>query len=388
MRGKLTSNTLYGYLSGYRSELMGVAILLVIWFHAVFSFEHLSMPLLRGGVSFLQSISYGGVDLFIFVSGFGIWHSLKKNQVSSFFLNRLKKILPVWWTYLVILVVLRLLVFHSPMKKVEILGFAFFTEYWQGMSGQGNWYVYAIMLFYLISPVLFTLMDRSRNLNRTTLLILAAALLISFSFFYDYRLMAFARLPLFIVGMYIAAAQGRGAMQAGDSAQRRQNGQAGDSAQRQQEGQISRGSSVRLQEWMTAGMTGFRWILCLAVSLVCIAVLYFLRKYCEEAMWSYGLWWYPFIVLAPLVSILICRLFYMMDRNSRHIGMVFRHIGEASLEILLASDFLYTYYYKMHIFVISENITSLVLMTASVVVGLMFHFLIEQAKKGCARLIR
>ncbi|MDY3984139.1 hypothetical protein [Dysosmobacter sp.] len=91
-------NTVYQNLSRYRSELMGLAILWVMLFHA-YEF-HFYVPLLDA----LKGIGFAGVDVFILLSAMGLYVSLSKaskrerererERTSRFFLRRLARVLP------------------------------------------------------------------------------------------------------------------------------------------------------------------------------------------------------------------------------------------------------------------------------------------------------
>jgi len=59
-----------GEISKYRTELMGVAMLLVIAFHI-----HTPRTSIWHGVAEQGNI---GVDIFFFLSGVGMWYSLTK----------------------------------------------------------------------------------------------------------------------------------------------------------------------------------------------------------------------------------------------------------------------------------------------------------------------
>ena len=65
-------NTVYQNLSRYRSELMGLAMLWVMLFHA-YEF-HFYVPLLDA----LKGIGFAGVDVFILLSAMGLYVSLYK----------------------------------------------------------------------------------------------------------------------------------------------------------------------------------------------------------------------------------------------------------------------------------------------------------------------
>ena len=173
----------YYYLSQYRSELMGLAILWVVWFHSSVQLNFFHIGIINSSFSLIKGVGYGGVDIFLLVSGMGIYNSLEKNDVSQYIKNRIRRITPVWWSYLIICIVLGYFFFEIHFSKLEILGFATFTGFWLDMPNQGNWYVYAIILFYLVSPVFYSLIKNSKNKLLMTIFLIAVALVISVSFF-------------------------------------------------------------------------------------------------------------------------------------------------------------------------------------------------------------
>ena len=167
----------YYYLSKYRSVLMGLAIIWVVWFHSSVKIDFL--PIGNSAFKFLKQIGYGGVDVFLLISGMGIYHSLEKNSISQYIKNRVKKIIPVWWGYLLIYLVIAQFILHVSMTLSEIIGFTTFTGFWLDMKNQGNWYLYAIMLFYLISPVIHSLLKNSNKKLAMCIVLVIISLMIS-----------------------------------------------------------------------------------------------------------------------------------------------------------------------------------------------------------------
>lgn len=69
----------------YKRELMGCAILWVMFYHSEFA-SHSSL------FNMVKSMGYGGVDIFLFLSGMGIFFSLKNNSLGKYIYNRIRRI--------------------------------------------------------------------------------------------------------------------------------------------------------------------------------------------------------------------------------------------------------------------------------------------------------
>ena len=75
---------------------MGFAMLWIMIFHA-----NLNVPFLK----VLWEGGYGGVDIFMLLSAYGLYHSMKKHPVGlgAFYKKRLLRILPSYYAVLLIL---------------------------------------------------------------------------------------------------------------------------------------------------------------------------------------------------------------------------------------------------------------------------------------------
>lgn len=82
------------YTFVYLQYLRGIAALMVVYFHSVIQLKNLgiNMPL-------LPLAGEAGVDIFFVLSGFLMWITTSKKAVSplSFILNRLMRIVPLYW---------------------------------------------------------------------------------------------------------------------------------------------------------------------------------------------------------------------------------------------------------------------------------------------------
>ena len=336
----------YYYLSQYRSELMGLAILWVVWYHSSVQLNFFHISIINSAFSLIKGVGYGGVDIFLLVSGMGIYNSLEKNDVSQYIKNRIRRITPVWWSYLIICVLLGYFFFEIHFSKLEILGFATFTGFWLDMSHQGNWYVYAIILFYLVSPVFYSLIKNSKNKLLMTIFLIAVALLISVSFVGNFKLIVFSRIPVYLIGIFVS-------------------------------------SSLK-----NVPIKRYQWGIILLSFFAGLFVLFFFYKYLFDYLWPYGLFWYPFIIVAPTLSLLVSKTLDIFHRVLHPILYLLSLLGKSSLEILLVSDYLFANFSKIGITVISEIITSVFVVLISIVIGVFYHFCIDYTLKRVDMIIK
>lgn len=176
-------------VSTYRSELMGFAILWVIIFHS-----YLNIPILNQ----LTRIGYGGVDIFLFLSGLGLVFSFnKEKKILTFYRKRFVRILPTY-AFIVLITMLSIGNYSSYTYFVNITTIGF----WIGKSSF-EWYIPSLFVLYFLFPLFF------RILYKNELLFLLAIIGITSMFItlriiynLDIRLMLFiTRIPIFTIGM-------------------------------------------------------------------------------------------------------------------------------------------------------------------------------------------
>lgn len=139
-------------LSRFRRELMGVAMLSVMFFHIVGS-HHESLAL---SVAQCGDV---GVDMFLFLSGMGLWYAWSKHpSLSYFYKRRFARIYPAWLIVTGIIYIPRL--FNGDMSIGMLIGeWAIGLGFWQ--SGDLSfWFIPAIMVLYLCAPFYMRLISR------------------------------------------------------------------------------------------------------------------------------------------------------------------------------------------------------------------------------------
>lgn len=144
----------YELLSRCRGELMGLAMLWVLLYH---SFAW------RPKWSWLYAVKgagFCGVDIFLLLSGMGLALSLGKRQqhYGDYLKRRLARVLPTYWLVVGVYGLALRLAGRTSLKTVAWTMSTLF--YWFGKPHCFNWYVPALLGFYLLTPPLAALLRR------------------------------------------------------------------------------------------------------------------------------------------------------------------------------------------------------------------------------------
>ena len=127
-------------ISKYKTELMGFAILWVILFHSNITSSFIEP---------FTSLGYGGVDIFFFLSGYGLFFSSVKNDsLLSFYKKRFIRVFP---TYMVVvfftMLGLGIFTIKTYFINISTLGYWLNESYFE-------WYIPSLFAFYLWFPLL------------------------------------------------------------------------------------------------------------------------------------------------------------------------------------------------------------------------------------------
>lgn len=163
--------------------IMGIAMLMVMMFHQQF----------LKALSLTFHFGYWGVDVFLFLSGFGIAHSLNQSSISAFscaryYGRRVCRIMP------------------SCLLAGWVIFFLSDCNNYLCLMGMNLWYIRAIVFMYILSPCIFALIKRWGGITifccGTAVCIGVAACLISLSINNGwYGVWGLQRTPVFILGM-------------------------------------------------------------------------------------------------------------------------------------------------------------------------------------------
>lgn len=188
-------------ISAYRTQLMALATLAVLFTHLPVTFETFALARLK-------LLGIFGVDVFFFVSGFGLYYSFLKDPMTlRFYGKRLRRILPPF---------LALLVLHlcwsgtwswtTFLHHASTLGFWIPTWKW----GFFGWYVSAILVCYLLFPSIFFAMKRRPVLATIAVTLIGLALCGGYAYYYfvlnpgkyNALILFFGRIPVFVLGAF------------------------------------------------------------------------------------------------------------------------------------------------------------------------------------------
>ena len=313
-------------ISAYRSELMGCAIVWIMMLH--FTFTQVK-PL-----GFVAQYGFAGVEIFMLVSGFGLFFSLDKDsRLLTFYRRRLLRIFP---TYYLLGIAASIILFHDGilayLYRYSTIGFWASDFYWE-------WYVPSIVALYLLAPFLKKLIDKEQLLLIASLAV--AILGISYivvakeivsakepHFFLLYRI------PTFILGMVCAY-------------------------------------------WMKRN-TGTRYFIAILLAgIPCFALLF---PYHHEI---YNYKYFSLVFLLPLF--VIC--FTMLAKYARFLRPILAAIGKASLEIYLTQA-IFFHAIVTGLLVIEpawHDAVTVLLIIVSSLLGILVHWLID--KSGILRLL-
>ncbi len=131
---------LFDIITKDRKYIMGIAMLMIMLFHENFLEAGFFQEMRRWG--------HLGVDIFLFLSGYGIAHSLTKNSIKVFYWHRIKRLLPscLFWGTVSFFIATCIDGGHAPLRYYVLSPLSL-----------DKWFIYTICLFYLLSPVLYKL---------------------------------------------------------------------------------------------------------------------------------------------------------------------------------------------------------------------------------------
>lgn len=121
---------------------MGISMVSIMLYHQNW---------ITNGIFFewVRMLGYIGVEVFLFISGFGIAHSLAKNSLGQYYKNRVIRLIPACILFDLCKIALSYIPTMPPMQD-------FFLD----LFSLSHWYIYAIVVYYLLAPAIYKIIDK------------------------------------------------------------------------------------------------------------------------------------------------------------------------------------------------------------------------------------
>lgn len=189
--GEKTSVCFWKNLSDNRTAIMGMSMISIILFHQHF------ISVFPCGI--FHRCGYWGVDVFLLLSGMGVFSSYQAHSLSTFYQRRFMRIIPSCLACGMIKCMMRIII-EGP----ESLSHIGISE----LFCMDLWFVRAIIFYYAISPVIIVAIKKNASI---TIMLIAVIYLINGLFFRTHDALSFTwiveRVFVFSLGILLASKQ-------------------------------------------------------------------------------------------------------------------------------------------------------------------------------------
>lgn len=186
------------YAAG-RTTVMGIAAMLITWFHC----SVLVDP--DGLLGRMKGVSDIGVDLFLFASGVGLYFAVRKYDSYRAYLGaRLRKVLIPYLLVIFLWSGYKYLCWgDDPVQLVKNI---LFVDFW--LEGNlSSWYIAVILVLYLVTPA-YVKAEQRYSWFRTAVFaaVVSAAVLVHWIPQLSHLGIAVSRLPVYLIGLWMGSA--------------------------------------------------------------------------------------------------------------------------------------------------------------------------------------
>lgn len=274
---------------------MGAAMMWIMWFHSPFFGK-------TEAFHFIHNIGFFGVDMFLLVSGLGLYYSMRKSKsIGEFYKKRVVRILPA---YLIVTICWYAFVKTEVSfgdKVLSILGINYFRGTVNGRPEYFDWFLPTLFVLYLLTPLYDKLFQKASSKWKFTLLSMTISPLLCILFYHTGQQVLYGstvRIAVFLVGYWIG---------------------------------------WFLYEKKTEDKAS--WMVHLPLLFCGVTLAYCVQKFLKNPTIFWGLNCYPALLVAPALCVLLGGLFYLADKYLKVVGKVllfpFFVCGKYSLEIYL-----------------------------------------------------
>ena len=324
----------------YRSAWLGFAMLWIVWCHwGVYPGFY--------PIAFLKNMGYGGVDICLLASGMGCYFSLRKDpSLLGFYKRRVHRLFPTWICFVVVWILWRY--FSGLLPVSAVLGNLLGIQDWTGLGNAFNWYIGALFMFYLLSPLLKEIADSVKSIPQA-ILVIGFLLLLTIPFWKSYYIISITRLPVFFIGLLL-------------------------------------GRSLAAERELSPKV----FLLSAAAAFLGACLLLVANRSLESYLWNYGLHWYPFILIAPGICLTISYLLHILRNTGfgRFLCKCLSLIGKYSFELYLVHAFVFEVLRHLisPLGVLSDTLLVWLLALPVIIAGCFgLHYIVALLQKLCVR---
>ena len=194
----MESSQIYQAMTKHRLALFGLAVIWIFFRHT-FYYNHILYPFLNP----IVQIGDCGVDIFMFLSGFGLYFSYGKCKSKlEFYRKRVLRILPTVVFLLAIFAIFKDVVQgKNPTTIIH-------PRYWIFSVYANYWFIGAILLFYTLFPFIYACVKKNTKLFIILSVLLSLVGISCIHFFrvgpFGQLVVYFARFPIFVLGVVFA----------------------------------------------------------------------------------------------------------------------------------------------------------------------------------------
>ncbi|MGN8772716.1 acyltransferase [Candidatus Weimeria sp. HCP3S3_B5] len=207
-----------GWFSKYRNELFGLSMLELIFFHYTENISNAindgildpdSTPIVSFLNNFHDYIGSIGVEIFVILSGMGLFYSFEKNHnLGYFYKRRLRRVVIPYLIVAVPFWVISDNAFRADGAIETIKDISFYTFFSDGTNTL--WFIGFITAMYLVFPVVYALVGKRGTHDVSNMCILIAILDVTMILIRKYFpeieeniSIAYGRAPDFVIGVFL-----------------------------------------------------------------------------------------------------------------------------------------------------------------------------------------
>ena len=207
-----------GWFSKYRNELFGLSMLEFIFFHYTENISNAindgildpdSTPIVSFLNNFHDYIGSMGVEIFVILSGMGLFYSFEKNHnLGYFYKRRLRRVVIPYLIVAVPFWVISDNAFRADGAIETIKDISFYTFFSDGTNTL--WFIGFITAMYLVFPVVYALVGKRGTHDVSNMCILIAILDVTMILIRKYFpeigeniSIAYGRAPDFVIGVFL-----------------------------------------------------------------------------------------------------------------------------------------------------------------------------------------